>query len=142
MKGFTILEALLSMTVMLLVVTSLTVYIFQLVRTNEKFSMYSENYRNSAAAFEIITGEIRSANHIDPLSSPSRLVLDNASYVIAFDLPGGKVRKTKNSSVSYLTPDNTVDDMVFSFPAVDSVIITMKPAGYPCFITTEASCRN
>jgi prepilin-type N-terminal cleavage/methylation domain-containing protein len=140
--GFTLIELIVSLSLLSILALPLAGLLLSSVRYEKIAYQKQENLINAASALDLICGEIKASKGISSTSTASRLVLIFDSYSVSYDLLAEKVRRTKNSSVSYLNPDATIDRLSYSYPAATSAITTIGPKMSKTLLTLEASCRN
>ena len=140
--GFTLVELVISLSLISILAMPLACLMFSSVRYERTSFQKQEKLINAASSLDLICGEIKSSKGISSTSTAAKLVLGFDSYSISYDLCVDKVRRTKNSSVSYLNPDGTVDKLSFSYPDANSAITTIGPKKSRMLLTLEASCRN
>ena len=140
--GFTLIELVVSLSLVSIIALPLAGLMYSSVRYEKRAFQKQENLINASSSIDLICGEIKESKGISSTSVSSRLVLIFDSYSVSYDLAGEKVRRTKNSSVSYLNPDGTIDKLSFSYPGINSAITTIGPKRSKILLTLEASCRN
>ena len=140
--GFTLIELVVSLSLVSIIALPLAGLMYSSVRYEKRAFQKQENLINAASSLDLICGEIKASKGISSTSTASRLALIFDSYSVSYDLIGEKVRRTKNSSVSYLNPDSTIDELLFSYPSINSTITTIAPKRSKIMLTMEASCRN
>ncbi|MBU0687801.1 MAG: prepilin-type N-terminal cleavage/methylation domain-containing protein [Candidatus Margulisbacteria bacterium] len=113
-KGFTLIEILVSLTLFSLILSST----FLILKTP---SMFWNRFVNKMAAFEVVSSvsgvimrDIWEAINISVEEGGLRLILIDSGYSqIQYELVGGKIRRKKGGSSSYLTYDEQVDLLEF-----------------------------
>ena len=140
--GFTLIELVVSLSLVSIITLPLAGLIYSSVRYEKRAFQKQENLMNAASSLDLICAEIKASKGISASSSAARLVLLFDAYSVSYDLVADKVRRTKNTSVSYLNPDNTIDELSFSYPSLNSAITTIGPKISKLLLTLEASCRN
>ncbi|MFA5101329.1 MAG: prepilin-type N-terminal cleavage/methylation domain-containing protein, partial [Candidatus Omnitrophota bacterium] len=112
-RGLTLIEL---MIVLPLSAYLLSFIIFTLLNTGSLVKRQSERSScsaNARSALGQILSDIRSADHLSPLSSPSVLIIGSGTDAIAYDLAAKKVRRTKNGYSQYFTADGSVAGLTF-----------------------------
>jgi len=140
--GFTLVELVISLSLISILAIPLAGLMYSSVRYEKRAFQKQENLMNAASSLDLICGEIKASKEISPSSKPSKLILIFDFYSVSYDLSADKVRRTKNTSVSYLNPDGTINKLSFSYPSANSVIISIGPKRSKTLLTLEASCRN
>ncbi len=140
--GFTLIELIVSLSLVSIITLPLAGLMYSAVKHEKRIFQKQENLMNAVSSLDLICGEIKASKSISVSSSAARLVLLFDAYSVSYDLAADKVRRTKNTAVSYLNPDGTIGKLSFSYPGTNNVITTIGPKRSILILTLEASCRN
>ncbi len=141
-RGFSLIELMISISLSSTVIILATSFIFFLRSHERKFDHNISCTQNIFSAANVMSKEIRQADDINTSSSSNRLIIHIDPDTIIYELSAGKIKRTKNSSAQYITEDDSVGSMIFSYPAHDSVSFSIKPEAANICLTEEFHCRN
>ncbi len=140
-KGFTLIEMMIAVSVSAVFLLSVSTLCLRQSAFCGTFSSYCINTAQCGHAGWLIRNEVRSSSGISPLSGPSKLVLDQPGYQISFELSLGRLKRTKGTSVMYITDEDTIKGLSF-FLSGKLVTTTIVPELSGAPLTVEAFCRS
>ena len=114
-KGFTLVELLVSITLLSLFLSSFFYLLSAEVRASKYLAQASAQAQVSSHLFKRIGSDIRAANKILSTSNPSRLCLQVENDIIEYYLSGGELKRRKNGSASPLSNPGEIKSLSFSF---------------------------
>ena len=114
-KGFTLVELLVSITILSLFLSSFFYLLSAEVRASKYLTQASAQSQVSSHLFKRIGSDIRAANKILSTSNPSRLCLQVENDIIEYYLSGGELKRRKNNSSSPLSNPGEIESLSFSF---------------------------
>lgn len=135
-KGFTLVELVISLSLMVMIIGITTFAFGQAIRTWRKVAWKSECLQVANLVMERICRDIRAASEISQASSSKELILKIGSETVSYQLVNFKVQRQKGRSVAYLTNEREVENLFFSYPEKD--LVEVGVGGF----TTYASTRN
>lgn len=139
-KGFTLIELLIALSLSAILLGASFYFLSTTLKSVSKVQKEIERFRSSQIVLQRITREVRGAKSILSTSNQNRLVLNCSPDIITYDFKDDKVRRIKNLSGSYLTTENQIQRLSFSYPAANLVEIQIK-AGRKIWIS-KALVRN
>ena len=135
-KGFTLVELLISLTI-LAFLFSATFYSFgvglKIWKNNLKRIKHSQI---ASLVLERIKRDVHSASEILPSSNRGTLVLRIGMDNICYQLINRKVCRLKNGFSNYLTNEDEINQLAFSYPSVDLVAVQVDD------FVTQVAIRN
>lgn len=141
-KGFTLIE----MAVSIFLTSAITVFsaafLITAVRMEYSISRRIKILDNVSSAFETIKEDIRLSKEIVRNSNENNLVLYLDPDIISYSLKDKKIKRTKNSFVQYLTGDDTISSLKFSYINERLVQIAIKPEHSGEYFHAKAGLRN
>ena len=114
-KGFTLVELLVSITILSLFLSSFFYLLSAEVRASKHLTQASVQAQATSHLFKRIGSDIRAANKILSTSNPSRLCLQVENDIIEYYLSGGELKRRKNNSSSPLSNQGEIESLSFSF---------------------------
>ncbi len=127
--GFSLIETIIAMSLLMVLLSAGFILFSASLRSFSKINQKIEQNQNSQIVMKRITEEVRGSRGILSISTPSRLVLDYLPDTIAYELNDLKFRRSKNGYGSYLTTENQITDLTFSYPGPHLVEIKIKTQG-------------
>jgi len=124
------------------VMTSLVMVITNAIRFNERITSRSNYLRSGLSSLDTIASDIRASKGIISSSTANKLVLDFDTYYISYDFNLGKIRRIKNLSSQYLTDDNMIKSLSFSYSSLHSATIKIELFKFINPLVLEVTCRN
>lgn len=141
-NGFTLIEMIVGIFVMMLLLSSLTGIIVTTLRFNERIVKRALCVQNALSSLNTITSEIRASKGIVASSTKDKLILDFNTYFVSYDYNLGKIRRIKNLSSQYLTDNNLIKSLSFSYKSLNSANVSILPFSHLFCFTAETMCRN
>ncbi len=124
-KGFTLVELIVSLSLMMILAGGMFFALGQGLRGWRKIAGRAEELQIKNLAAERITGDIRFADQILAGSGSQEIILKINSDQISYKLVERKVRRKKGTVTAYLTCEDEVKNLSFSYPAADKVQIIL-----------------
>ncbi|HTY12811.1 MAG TPA: prepilin-type N-terminal cleavage/methylation domain-containing protein [Candidatus Omnitrophota bacterium] len=134
-RGFTLIELLVALALTSILLLTGTFFLLNYLKTYDRVSREAGLAQVRLSVMQRMARDIRSADRIIS-AAPGKLTLAVKSDTIAYDLRDGKVRRTVNTSSSYLTESGQVGRLSFFSPSGGLVSISLDRD------STEAFCRN
>lgn len=141
-KAFTIIEALISFSISIFILSCIISFAFKMSKTEKINSILTSNYTESLQALTLIAKEIRQANSISSSSTQNKLILLVGTETICYEFLSGKIKRTKNSFGQFITNDSAIKSLKFSYPKNELVKIEIMPQNSTAVITNEISTKN
>ncbi|MFH1387100.1 MAG: type II secretion system protein [bacterium] len=123
-KGFTLVELMISLSLMGILISGIFFSFAAAYRTWKKVANKSSNLQVENIICERLARDIRSADEILTSSTSQEIQIKISSYIYAYSLVNNKVRRKKGASVSYLTSEDELKKLAFSYPAPGQAEIT------------------
>lgn len=141
-KGFTLVELIVAVSLSIIVLASLFSFLLALLKWRDLSSGKLRDLDILMSAIQTMSREIKSSKGISPLSSKDRIILIFDAYTISFDLNAGKIRRIKGGSTGYLTPDSSVNSLLFTHLGPKQAAFLVKPTSTNQSLSCEAYSRN
>jgi prepilin-type N-terminal cleavage/methylation domain-containing protein len=124
-RAFTLVEMVIVVTLMAAFMGTAFFSLGQIRRSWSRAADQHENLLISYTVAERIVADIRSASLILPVSSSQEVQLKVGADLISYRIASQKVRREKNGTAAYLTSENEIKLLSFSYPSAASVQVIM-----------------
>lgn len=114
-KGFTLVEMIVALTLMTALVGGLLYSFGSGLRNWRKIGNQASSLQIKNIIAERLCNEIRGSAIINS-STSEEIVLKIGPDVVSYKLESGKVRRKKGTSTAYLTSENEIKTLLFSYP--------------------------
>ena len=132
-SGFTLVELLVSFALTALLLTTLFYTFGQALHSWKRCVLKNEVQQAAGLVANKIICDIRAANQITSASS-YEIGLKIESDIVSYQFINNKVgRKINNGSIAYLTSENEINSLSFSFASSEAVIVSLE--GYACYVS-------
>lgn len=142
MKGFTLIELMIGVSLSLLITGTIVFSMVHMTALQKRIALSASSSGNALSALGSIGMDIKSASEISPYSDENRLILCQGPDIISYEFSSGKVKKTNNGYVQYISADGKIKSLRFSYSPSGIVSIFMCPEKTASIITSEAFPRN
>ncbi|MFA6431264.1 MAG: prepilin-type N-terminal cleavage/methylation domain-containing protein [Candidatus Margulisiibacteriota bacterium] len=133
-KGFTLIELIISISIMILIVSTSIIFTIYSVKLSRKIIKKSEKNQVLVLVSERMSLDINSADAILPASSTKELFLKIASGEVAYAYVSGKVRRRINGQTAYLTNEKEINSLGIAYPGNNLIGISIEGKGFICAI--------
>lgn len=123
-KGFTLIELIISLTILTLVMGSSFYLLGTVLKSWNKTSKQTENLQIAQLVLDKISRDIRNAKGIKSGSSASELILDYGTKTVSYLYQNSKVGR-KETKVDYLTDVDDIKSLSFAYPKPKLVEINL-----------------
>lgn len=115
MRGFTLVELIISLSLLLLLCGSFSAVFVKEARLAQAIALLSEKEQIKNFVFEKIKSDIRAAREILAASNKDTLSLKIDSDLLEYSLVNAKVRRKKNSASQYLCDSQEIKNLSFLY---------------------------
>ena len=133
-KGFTLVELLVSISIMSLIIFISLAFTLNSIKLSRKIIKKAEKNQVIVLVAERIWQDVSSADSILPFSSTKELFVKTASDEVAYSLVGGKVRRRLNGQTAYLTSEKEIGRLNFEYLGSNLVGVSLEGKGFVCAI--------
>ena len=124
-RGFTLIELIISLSLMVMLTGSMFFALGQGMRGWRKAGCKISKLQIKNMLAERITGDLRFASQVLTGSGSQEMLLKVGPDQIGYKLVEGKVRREKGATSAYLTCEDEVKKLSFSYPSADQVQIVV-----------------
>ncbi|PIS31502.1 hypothetical protein COT42_00975 [Candidatus Saganbacteria bacterium CG08_land_8_20_14_0_20_45_16] len=124
--GFTLVELLISAALFSLVLAQLFVFLGCSLKSWDKTCAQAEKQQLCQAVLSRLSQDIHQASQVEPTSDASRLLLLVKQDLIEYSLSNGKVKRKKNMTTSYLTDNEEISNLSFSYPSQRLITVSLQ----------------
>jgi prepilin-type N-terminal cleavage/methylation domain-containing protein len=135
-KGFTLVEMIVALSIFSMLLGGIFHVLGVEINLWERIVSAAEKQQIANMVLSRAVRDIRAAREILPSSGSQKLLLKVGDDTLEYSLVNGKIRRKKNNSSSYLTAENDLHFLSFSYPAYRIVEIEVED------LTTRAYLRN
>jgi prepilin-type N-terminal cleavage/methylation domain-containing protein len=135
-KGFTLVEMIVALSIFAMLLGGIFHVLGVELNLWEKIVSAAEKQQIANMVLTRIARDARSAKEVLPSSSSQKLLLKIGDDSLEYSLVNGKARRKKNNYSSYLTAENDLHFLSFSYPAYKIVEIEIED------LTTRVYLRN
>jgi len=114
-KGFTLVEMLISLSLMTLIVGVIIFSFGQSWKLWKTIAAKADKEQIEGIISQRIASDIRSADEILSTSSSQEINLRSGTELTSFKLEAGKIRRKRGASVAYLTSDGEIASLSFEY---------------------------
>ncbi|NQT29796.1 MAG: type II secretion system protein [Candidatus Saganbacteria bacterium] len=115
-RAFTLVELVVALAIFSLLLGGIFYALFTELTIWNKLVAQAETQQITNAVLSKMTSDVRSASEILPASNSTTLALTVKTDEIEYSLANDKIRRKKNGHSSYLTDENDIDSLSFSYP--------------------------
>lgn len=124
--GFTLIELTVAVSLSMILTTGMFFFLGQGIRNWKKITQSAAATQVENIIAERITTDIRFGREIMAASGSEEVFIKNGAEIITYRLVSRKVRREKGAEAAYLTSEDEVSKLAFSYPAAGTVRVELN----------------
>lgn len=133
-KGFSLVEMIIALSLFACLFCSLYYFTGQTIRFWQRAAGNCSRQQTEDFVLEQIIAAVRQSDQIMPTSSSTTIILSCEGENMQYSIINHKVQRNKNGTIGYLTDENEIDRLSFSYPSAKRVQISLKTVSVEAFI--------
>lgn len=122
-SGLTLIELLLAISLSASLLITASSFFWQATRSWKITAVKYSRQQISRLCLERMERDLRSASQLLPSSTSEEVIFVSGGEVLSYRLFDRKLRRKKGATSSYLTVEDEIEDLSFSYPASQAVLI-------------------